>query len=72
MPDHRQPTPAYRAELFYQFVQNVQDHAIFAMDPQGRVQYWNAGAAQIMGFDASDVMGRELNDIFTAFDRASA
>ena len=68
MPDPRQPTPAYRDELFYQFVQNVQDHAIFAMDPQGRIQHWNAGAAQIMGFDASDVLGRELNDIFTQED----
>ena len=68
MPDPRQPTPAYRDELFYQFVQNVQDHAIFAMDPQGRVQHWNAGAAQIMGFDASDVLGRELHEIFTQED----
>ena len=68
MPDPRQPTPAYRDELFYQFVQTVQDHAIFAMDPQGRVQHWNAGAAQIMGFDASDVLGRELNEIFTQED----
>ena len=67
MPDARQP-PAYCAELFYQFVQTVQDHAIFAMDPQGRIVHWNAGAAQIMGFDASDVVGRELDDIFTPED----
>ncbi len=68
MPDPRQPMPAHRDELFYQFVHNVQDHAIFAMDPQGRILHWNAGAAQIMGFDASDVLGRELNDIFTPED----
>jgi PAS domain S-box-containing protein len=68
MPDPRQPTPAYRDELFYQFVQNVQDHAIFAVDPQGRIRHWNAGAAQIMGFDASEVLGRELNEIFTQED----
>ena len=68
MPDARQPPPAYCEELFYQFVQTVQDHAIFTMDPQGRIVYWNAGAAQIMGFDASDVIGRELHDIFTQED----
>jgi PAS domain S-box-containing protein len=68
MPDPRQQTPAYRDELFYQFVQTVQDHAIFAMDPRGIVQHWNAGAVQIMGFDASDVLGRELNEIFTQED----
>jgi PAS domain S-box-containing protein len=68
MPDPHQSTPAHGDELFHQFVQNVQDHAIFAMDPQGRVVHWNAGAAQIMGFDASDVLGRELDDIFTPED----
>jgi PAS domain S-box-containing protein len=55
-------------ELFYQFVQTVQDHAIFAMDPAGRVLHWNAGAAHIMGFQASDVLGRELLEIFTQED----
>jgi PAS domain S-box-containing protein len=68
MPDPRQPSPAYGEALFYQFVQSVEDHAIFAMDPHGRIVHWNAGAAQIMGFDASDVVGRELPDIFTQED----
>jgi len=71
MPDSRQPSPAYREQLFYQFVHTVQDHAIFAMDPQGRILHWNAGAVQIMGFDASDVIGRELYDIFTPEDCAA-
>jgi two-component system CheB/CheR fusion protein len=69
MPDPRQPMPAHRDELFYQFVQNVQDYAIFAMDPQGRILHWNAGAAHIMGFGASEVLGREVDDIFTQEDR---
>ena len=68
MPDPRQPPPAYCTELFYQFVQTVQDHAIFAMDPQARIVHWNEGAAHIMGFAASDVLGRELPDIFTSED----
>jgi PAS domain S-box-containing protein len=68
MPDPRQPMPAQRDELFYQFVQNVQDHAIFVMDPQARILHWNAGAAAIMGFAASEVLGRELNCIFTQED----
>jgi PAS domain S-box-containing protein len=68
MPDARQPPPACCEELFYQFVHTVQDHAIFAMDTQGRIVHWNVGAALIMGFDASDVIGRELHDIFTQED----
>lgn len=71
MPDSRQPPPAYCEDLFYQFVHTVQDHAIFAMDPQGRILHWNAGAALIMGFSAADVIGRELPDIFTQEDCAA-
>ncbi|MGH8240294.1 MAG: ATP-binding protein [Steroidobacteraceae bacterium] len=52
-------------QLFYQFVHTVEDHAIFAMDPLGNIVHWNAGAERIMGFAASDVLGRELNNIFT-------
>jgi PAS domain S-box-containing protein len=62
------PTPPRGEALFHQFVQNVEDHAIFAMDPQGRIAYWNAGARRIMGFDAGEVLGRELHDIFTQED----
>ncbi|HTJ17974.1 MAG TPA: PAS domain S-box protein, partial [Steroidobacteraceae bacterium] len=68
MPDPRQPPPAYGEELFHQFVHTVQDHAIFAMDSQGRIVRWNAGAEVIMGFAADDVIGRELPDIFTQED----
>jgi PAS domain S-box-containing protein len=71
MPDPRQPSPAYGEELFYQFVHTVPDHAIFAMDPQGHIVHWNAGAAHIMGFAAEDVVGRELPDIFTQEDCAA-
>jgi len=71
MPDARQSSPANGEELFYQFVHTVQDHAIFAMDPNGHIVHWNAGAAQIMGFSAEDVVGRELPDIFTQEDCAA-
>jgi PAS domain S-box-containing protein len=71
MPDTRQLQPAHCQELFYQFVHTVQDHAIFAMDPQGRILHWNAGAVCIMGFAADDVVGRELPEIFTKEDCAA-
>ena len=38
------------------------------MDPLGNIVHWNAGAERIMGFAASDVLGRELNNIFTEED----
>jgi PAS domain S-box-containing protein len=63
-----QPTPAYYEALFYRFVQTVQDHAIFVMDPRGCV-HWNAGAQRVTGFGPSDVLGHELHAIFTPEDR---
>jgi PAS domain S-box-containing protein len=69
MPDPLEPASLAGEALFLQFVQTVQDHAIFVMDPQARILYWNAGAEHIMGFSASDVIGRELHDIFTPEDR---
>jgi PAS domain S-box-containing protein len=57
--------------LFLQFVQTVEDHAIFVMDPQENIVHWNAGAQRIMGFDASDVLGCPLHAIFTPEDCAA-
>ncbi|HEV8333357.1 MAG TPA: PAS domain-containing sensor histidine kinase [Steroidobacteraceae bacterium] len=71
MPDSIEPASLASEALFLQFVQTVADHAIFVMDPQERIVYWNAGAQQIMGFDANDVVGRELHDIFTEEDCAA-
>ena len=68
MSDPIQPMSVAGEALFLQFVQTVADHAIFAMDPAGHILYWNAGAQRIMGFDASDVIGRQLHDIFTQED----
>lgn len=68
MPDPIEPTSLAGEALFLQFVQSVPDHAIFVMDTQERIVYWNAGAQRVMGFDASDVVGRKLPDIFTQED----
>ncbi|HEX4969582.1 MAG TPA: PAS domain-containing sensor histidine kinase [Steroidobacteraceae bacterium] len=68
MSDPTQPTSVAGEALFLQFVQTVEDHAIFVMNPEELILYWNAGAQRIMGFGASDVVGRKLHDIFTQED----
>jgi PAS domain S-box-containing protein len=71
MPDFTEPTSIAGEALFLQFVQTVEDHAIFVMDPQERILHWNAGAKRIMGFDATDVLGSPLYAIFTPEDCAA-
>lgn len=46
----------------------VQDHAIFMMDPQGRVISWNAGAERIKGYRASEIIGHSFSCFFVAED----
>jgi two-component system CheB/CheR fusion protein len=71
MSDPPQPTSVAGEALFLQFVQTVEDHAIFVMDHEERIVHWNAGAQRIMGFGASDVLGYPLHAIFTPEDCAA-
>jgi PAS domain S-box-containing protein len=56
------------ADLFYSLVEHVEDYAIFAMDLAGRVVHWNEGAARITGYSADEILGRNLETIFTSDD----
>ncbi len=46
---------------FRLLVEGVEDHAIFMLDPQGRVASWNAGAERIQGYRAEEIIGRHFS-----------
>jgi PAS domain S-box-containing protein len=46
----------------------VQDYAIFMLDPQGRVVSWNAGAEGIKGYRADEIIGRNFSCFFAPDD----
>jgi PAS domain S-box-containing protein len=52
-------------------VQSILDYAIFMVDPQGRIRSWNAGAEQIHGHRAADIVGRAFAQLHTEEERAS-
>jgi PAS domain S-box-containing protein len=54
----RQDEPA---ELYRLLVASVRDYAIFAIDATGHVLTWNAGAAHLKGYDASEIIGRHFS-----------
>jgi PAS domain S-box-containing protein len=58
-------------ERFRLLVQNVQDYAIFMLDPQGRVSSWNAGAERIKGWRADEIIGRHFSAFYPPEDLAS-
>jgi PAS domain S-box-containing protein len=48
-------------DLHRLLVQSVQDYAIFALDPQGYILSWNAGAARIKGYKAEEIIGQHFS-----------
>ena len=62
----RDVTARREAEQERQFQADVLAHvsdAVVALDLEGRVTYWNDGAAALHGRAASDVVGRPLEDV---------
>ncbi|WP_375420620.1 PAS domain S-box protein [uncultured Sphingomonas sp.] len=53
-----------------QILDAATDHAIIALDPEGRVTRWNAGAETILGWSEAEMVGRSASCIFAEEDRA--
>ena len=48
-------------ERFRLVVEGVKDYAIFMLDPHGFIASWNAGAQQIKGYQAQEIIGRHFS-----------
>jgi len=56
--------PAMQPTVDRQFrlmIDQVKDHAIFMLDPQGQILTWNAGAERIKGYRADEIIGRHFS-----------
>jgi hypothetical protein len=60
------PSVEERARLI---LENVRDHAIFMLDPTGRIVSWNPGAERIHGYTAAEVMGKPLATLYPPAER---
>jgi PAS domain S-box-containing protein len=47
--------------LYRLLVESVPDYAIFALDRDGHVVSWNAGAERIKGYSAAEIVGRHFS-----------
>ena len=56
---------------FRTLVSGVVDYAIFMLDPNGVVANWNAGAQQIKGYTADEIVGLHFSQFYTDEDRAN-
>ena len=63
--------PDDSAELYRLLVATVRDYAIFALDAGGHVLTWNAGAAHLKGYEASEIIGRHFSAFYPPEDVAA-
>jgi two-component system CheB/CheR fusion protein len=59
-------------QQFQSLVEQVQEHAIFMLDPEGRGTSWNSGVRRVLGFEESEFVGHDVSSwIFTPEDIAA-
>ncbi|MFL5480387.1 MAG: PAS domain-containing protein, partial [Gemmatimonadaceae bacterium] len=57
----KQSDNAVSSDLFRLLVENVQDYAIFALDTEGYILTWNAGAQRFKGYTAEEAIGKHFS-----------
>ena len=57
-------------ELGRLLVEQVQDYAIFALDPAGNVRSWNPGAQRFKGYSPDEIIGKHFSVFYTPEDAA--
>jgi len=55
-------------ERFRLIVESVRDYAIFALDRDGKVATWNAGAERIKGYSAPEIVGQHFSRFYPPED----
>jgi PAS domain S-box-containing protein len=56
-------------ERFRLLIEDVEEYAIFSLDPSGHVTSWNAGAEHIMGYLADEIMGSDFSNFYPLEDK---
>jgi PAS domain S-box-containing protein len=56
-------------ERFQLLMASVKDYAIYRLDPEGRVTTWNAGAENIKGYTAEEIIGKHFSIFYPPEER---
>jgi PAS domain S-box-containing protein len=57
-------------EAWQLLMESVKDFTIILLDPDGRIASWNEGAVRMLGYQADEMIGRPLDQLFIPEDRA--
>jgi PAS domain S-box-containing protein len=50
-------------------VDGVKDHAMFLLDPEGRVMSWNSAAQRVLGYQSAEAIGRDASTLYPGDER---
>jgi len=67
--DEREQALRETREQFTSLVGDVEEYAIFQLDPEGFVKSWNRGARQIKGYEPEEVVGEHVRTFYPASAR---
>ncbi|WEF35541.1 sensor domain-containing protein [Pseudoduganella chitinolytica] len=59
------------AGLLGPFLNQLRDYALYILDTDGTVRSWNAGAEQLKGYAASEIVGRHFSIFYPPEERAA-
>jgi two-component system, chemotaxis family, CheB/CheR fusion protein len=51
-------------------IESIKDFAIFSIDLNGYIDFWNTGAEHVFGYAEHEIIGQHFEILFTAEDRA--
>src|SRR5689334_19650043 len=60
----------HEVALYRALLEQVRDHAIFVIGPDGLNHTWNQGVERLLGYSRDEFIGRHTREIFTPEDRA--
>jgi PAS domain S-box-containing protein len=52
------------AEMLRLLIENAHEHAIFMLDPEGRITAWNRGAERLTGYCPHDIVGEHFSRLY--------
>ena len=55
---HAEGSPLESKEHLRILIESAKDHAIYTMDADGRIDYWNTGAQALFGYTESEIIGQ--------------
>jgi len=54
--------PVFHSDALYRLlIEQVEDYAIFALDPEGDIRTWNPGAERLKGYTAHEIIGKNFS-----------